>query len=143
MRITAKLTIALHVLMAIKQFEGQYKTTSAFLAGSVKVNAVVIRNILLQLKAAGIISVKAGSGGSQLLKEPKDITIFDVYEAVVEEKDLFRLHENPNPECPVGRYVHQILDVRLSALQQKFLDEMKGVTLQDLLDDLRKCSKEK
>lgn len=143
MRITAKLTIALHVLMAIKQFEGQYKTTSAFLAGSVKVNAVVIRNILLQLKAAGIISVKAGSGGSQLLKEPKDITIFDVYEAVVEEKDLFRLHENPNPECPVGRYVHQILDVRLSVLQQKFLDEMKGVTLQDLLDDLRKCSKEK
>lgn len=143
MRITAKLTIALHVLMAIKQFEGQYKTTSAFLAGSVKVNAVVIRNILLQLKAAGIISVKAGSGGSQLLKEPKDITLFDVYEAVVEEKDLFRLHENPNPECPVGRYVHQILDVRLSALQQKFLDEMKGVTLQDLLDDLRKCSKEK
>lgn len=143
MRITAKLTIALHVLMAIKQFEGQYKTTSAFLAGSVKVNAVVIRNILLQLKAAGIISVKGGSGGSQLLKEPKDITLFDVYEAVVEEKDLFRLHENPNPECPVGRYVHQILDVRLSALQQKFLDEMKGVTLQDLLDDLRKCSKEK
>ncbi|MBO8416682.1 MAG: Rrf2 family transcriptional regulator [Proteobacteria bacterium] len=140
MHITAKLTIALHVLMAIKQFEGQYKTTSSFLAGSVNVNAVVIRNILLQLKAAGLITVRAGTGGSQLIKEPKDITLLDVYQAVVEDQDLFRLHENPNPQCPVGRYVHQILELRLSALQQKFLDDMKDITLQDLLDDLKRCS---
>lgn len=103
MQFSSRLPIAVHILLAIVEFEGKEKTTSTFLAGSVNVNPVIIRNTLGQLKAAGLVTVKAGEGGASLAKEPKDITLMDVFDAVEKEEALFHFHENPNPECPVGK----------------------------------------
>ena len=50
MPFSSRTTIATHVLLAIVTFKGQAKTTSSFLAGSVNVNPVIIRNILGQPK---------------------------------------------------------------------------------------------
>lgn len=75
MQFSSRLPIAVHILLAIVEFEGKEKTTSTFLAGSVNVNPVIIRNTLGQLKAAGLVTVKAGEGGASLAKEPGDITL--------------------------------------------------------------------
>lgn len=136
MQFSSRLPVALHILLAIVEFEGKEKTTSVFLAGSVNVNPVIIRNTLGQLKAAGLITVKAGEGGSALAKEPKDITLMDIFKAVEKEEELFHFHENPNPECPVGKNVHAVLDNRLLAIQEAMKQQMKSVTLQDLIDDM-------
>lgn len=136
MQFSSRLPVAVHVLLAIVEFEGKEKTTSVFLAGSVNVNPVIIRNTLGQLKAAGLITVKAGEGGSSLAKEPKDITLMDIFKAVEKEEELFRFHENPNPECPVGKNVHAVLDNRFSAIQEAMKQQMKSITLQNLIDDM-------
>lgn len=136
MQFSSRLPIAVHILLAIVEFEGKEKTTSVFLAGSVNVNPVIIRNTLGQLKAAGLVTVKAGEGGASLAKNPKDITLTDIFDAVEKEEDLFHFHENPNPECPVGKNVHAILDNRLLAIQSAMREQMKSVTLQDLIDDM-------
>lgn len=136
MQFSSRLPIAVHILLAIVEFEGKKKTTSVFLAGSVNVNPVIIRNTLGQLKAAGLITVKAGEGGSALAREPKDITLMDIFEAVEKEEELFHFHENPNPECPVGKNVHAVLDNRLLAIQEAMKQQMKSVTLQNLIDDM-------
>lgn len=136
MQFSSRLPIAVHILLAIVEFEGREKTTSVFLAGSVNVNPVIIRNTLGQLKAAGIITVKAGEGGSALAKEPKDITLMDVFDAVEKDEELFHFHENPNPECPVGKNVHAVLDNKLFAIQEAMQKQMKAITLQDLIDDM-------
>lgn len=102
MQFSSRLPIAVHILLAINEFEGKEKTTSVFLAGAVNVNPVIIRNTLGQLKATGLVSVKAGEGGSSLAKEPKDITLSDIFDAVEKEEELFHFHEKPNPDCPVG-----------------------------------------
>ena len=138
MQFSSRLPIAVHVLLAIVEFEGKEKTTSVFLSGSVNVNPVIIRNTLGQLKAAGLITVKAGEGGSSLAKEPKDITLMDIFQAVEKEEDLFHFHENPNPECPVGKNVHAVLNDKLLAIQEVMFKKMRSITLQDLLDDLKK-----
>lgn len=138
MQFSSRLPVAVHVLLAIVEFEGKEKTTSVFLAGSVNVNPVVIRNTLGQLKAAGLITVRAGEGGSSLAKEPKDITLMDIFYAVEKEEDLFHFHENPNPECPVGKNVHAVLNDKLLAVQEAMFKKMSSITLQDLLDDLNK-----
>ena len=57
MQISTKFTIAIHVLTAVRYFSGSYKVTSDFLAGSVN-NPVIIRNIMSQLREAGIIDIK-------------------------------------------------------------------------------------
>ena len=136
MQFSSRLPIAVHILLAIVEFEGKEKTTSAFLAGSVNVNPVIIRNTLGQLKAAGLVTVKAGEGGASLAKEPKDITLLDVFDAVEKEEALFHFHENPNPECPVGKNVHAVLYNKLFAIRAVMREKMKSITLQDLIDDM-------
>ena len=136
MQFSSRLPVAVHILLAIVEFEGKEKTTSTFLAGSVNVNPVIIRNTLGQLKAAALVTVKAGEGGASLAKEPKDITLLDIFDAVEKEEALFHFHENPNPECPVGKNVHAVLDNKLFAIQEVMREKMKSVTLQDLIDDL-------
>lgn len=138
MQFSSRLPIAVHVLLAIVEFAGREKTTSVFLAGSVNVNPVIIRNTLGKLKAAGLITVKAGEGGSSLAREPKDITLMDIFHAVEKEEELFHFHENPNPECPVGKNVHAVLNDKLLSIQEAMFKQMRSITLQDLLDDLNK-----
>lgn len=140
MKITSKFTIAVHTLLVIDVFGKENKVTSDFIAASVRVNPVIIRRTLLSLKAAGMVEVKAGSGGASLIKAPKDITLLDVYRAVdaVENTDggIFRFHENPNPACPVGRNIHTVLDGHLASAQRALEDELQKVTLADLIKTL-------
>ena len=67
MKITSRFTVAVHTLLVLYKFADSQKTTSEFIASSVNVNPVVIRRTLLSLKAAGMIEVKAGSGGARIL----------------------------------------------------------------------------
>lgn len=136
MQFSSRLPIAVHILLAIVEFEGKEKTTSTFLARSVNVNPVIIRNTLGQLKAAGLVTVKAGKGGASLAKKPEAITLVDIFNAVEKEEALFHFHENPNPDCPVGKNVHAVLDNKLFAIQEAMQEKMKSITLQDLINDM-------
>ena len=137
MQFSSRTTIAVHILLCTVLFEKDYKITSDFLAGSVNVNPVIIRKTLSQLKKAGLLNVPAGTGGATLAKEPKNITLLDVFSAVEnEDEELFHFHERPNPACPVGRNVHRVLDPRLEASKKALEDSLRATTLQDMLDDL-------
>ncbi len=138
MRITSRFTVAVHTLVAIQALGGEHKTTSQFLASSVNVNPVVIRRTLLSLKAAGMVEVKAGSGGARLAKDPAHITLYDVYVAMdCMEGGLFHFHEDPNPACPVGRNIHAVLDCHLADAQRAMEDELKKVTIAEISGDLK------
>ncbi len=143
MQISSRFTIAIHILTCIRAFEGQYKITSDFLAGSVNVNPVIIRRLLSQLKSAGLINVARGSGGASIAKPLEEITALDVYNAVecVDNGELFHFHKNPNSECPVGKNIHNILDGRLLQVQAAMENEMKKITLSDIVRDADKCIK--
>lgn len=138
MQISSRFTIALHILTCIEEFKNDYKITSDFLSSSINVNPVVIRRILQKLKSAGIITVARGNVGSmEINKDLKDITFYDVYKAVdcVDDEGLFHFHKNPNPLCPVGRNIHNVLDKRLDAIQQAMENEMKKSTLADVINE--------
>lgn len=137
MKIASRFTVAVHTLLVIHTFGKEQKTTSDFIAASVQVNPVIIRRTLLSLKAAGMIEVKAGSGGATIVSDLKDITLYDVYRAVDSvEGDIFHFHENPNPACPVGKNIHAVLDTHLADAQAAMENELKKVTLFDLTREL-------
>ena len=139
MQFSSRMTIAVHILLAITEFADKEKTTSTFLAQSVNVHPVIIRNTLGKLKAAGIVHVRAGEGGATLANDPQKITLLDIFEAVEKEEDLFHFHEHPNPQCPVGKNMHAILDQRLISIQNAMRKEMRAITLQDLINDMKRC----
>ena len=55
----------------------------------------------------------------------------------MEDGDLFRFHENPSPQCPVGRNIHTLLDDKLKAIQNAMEAEMKKHTLADLRTEMQ------
>ncbi len=140
MQISSRLTMAIHVIACIDTFKDDCKVTSDFLASSVNVNPVIIRRLLGQLKDAGIVDVKRGSGGASITKPLEKITMLDVYRAVdcVETGELFHFHESPNPACPVGRNIHNALDEKLARVQKAMEDEMTGITMADVKKDTAK-----
>lgn len=138
MQISSRFTIGLHILTAIDTFHNDYKVTSDFLAGSIRTNPVVVRKILGQLKKAGLIESSQGVAGITIPKPLEEISFYDVYAAIepVEEGDLFRFHDSPNPDCPVGRNIHTLLDGKLREIQDAMEEKMRQYTLADLHDGL-------
>ena len=144
MQITSKFTAAVHILTCIDIFGGQMRVTSDFLSGSTGVNAVIVRNVLGQLRNAGIVETRQGSGGAHLAKALDEITLYDIYKAVdcVDNEGLFHFHENPNADCPVGRNIHKAMDDRLQTAQAALENELKSTTLAQVVADTRKMINE-
>ena len=137
MKFSTRLPIAVHILLCLDVLGDRHKFTSNVLAGSVGVNPVVVRNVLGQLKAAGLVAVEPGVGGASLTKEPGEITLRDVLDAVEDDPGIFRMHEHPSPECPIGRNVHAVLGAELEAAEQAMMDRLASTTLADLADETR------
>ncbi len=140
MHISSRFTIAIHMMACMETFKEDYKITSDFLASSIHVNPVIIRRILSQLKDAGLIGVKRGTGGAAVIKPLNEITFLDVYRAVecIEDNTLFHFHENPDPKCPVGRNIHNLLDDKLHRVQEAMERELKSITMADVMKDMKK-----
>lgn len=139
MQISSRFTLAVHIFACIEVFKDDYKVTSDFLAGSTNVNPVIVRKILGQLKAAGLVEVARGSGGASIPKPLSEISFLDIYNAVecVENGELFHFHENPNTDCPVGRNIHAVLDEKLMRVQKAMETELSSITLEDIRRDTK------
>ena len=140
MQISSRFTVALHIFACVEYFKDKCKVTSDFLASSINTNPVIIRRILGQLSKAGLVRVMRGTGGIEITRPLRDITFLDVYKAVepIEDGTLFHFHENPSPDCPVGKNIHNILDDKLVRVQKAMERELKAITMADVMDDLGK-----
>lgn len=142
MQVSSKFTLAIHILIYINTFSENEKITSNFLAKSTNTNPVIIRNILLQLKVAKIITISQGVSGITIIKQPQDISLLDIYKTVETTKDnqIFNFHKNPNQNCLVGKNIHNLLDEKLDYIQNKFNDLLSSISLLDLINDFKKIT---
>ncbi len=139
MQISSRFTIAIHIFACIDTFKDEFKITSDFLASSVNVNPVIIRKILSQLKANGLVNIQRGTGGTSIAKPLEEINFLDIYRAVecIENGKLFHFHENPNQNCPVGRNIHNVLDSKLEQAQNALENELQKITLAEVMNETR------
>ena len=137
MQISSRFTMAIHMFACIDTFTDQ-RMTSDFMAASIGTNPVIVRKLLQQLKAAGLIEVSRGTGGVTVTKPLNEITFLDIYKAVecTPDEELFHFHENPNQACPVGRNIHHVLDDKLAKVQEAMERELAAITLADVKRDI-------
>ena len=134
MQISGRFAVAVHILTCIDYFQDSRNVTSEFIASSVNTNPVIIRQIILRLKAAGLVEVSRGISGMKLSRPPENITLYDVYVAVESVKGkLFRLHPNPNPKCIVGKNINHALGLYLDEIQRSFEENLKAVKLSGII----------
>ena len=98
---------------------------------------VVIRRLVGKLKQANLIETQ-GSGGIQLRKPLTDITLLDVYQAVevVDEGELFQMHEDTNVNCVVGANIQSVLEIILLRAQDAMEGVLANVTMDDIVTDI-------
>ncbi|GAA1968099.1 Rrf2 family transcriptional regulator [Catenulispora subtropica] len=132
----SRMTIAVHVLawMALAQRRGQEALTSDQVAASVNTNPVIIRRSLGDLRRAGLVHVRRGSGaGWSLARAPEQITLLDVYDAV-KPPPLFGMHHTePNLECPVGKGIRPALGRVYGEIEQAVRLELKATSVAEVL----------
>jgi Rrf2 family protein len=127
----SRFSVAVHILTLLAQSQGE-PVTSEYLAGSVNTNPSFIRRMLTALARAGLTTSQMGTGGGALLaRSAGEITLLDVYRAV-DEGEVFGLHEQPNPACPVGRNIQAELQDRFRAATRAMEEELARTTIAQL-----------
>lgn len=136
MSANSRLTIATHVLawMALARERGRAAMTSDEVAASVNTNPVVVRRSLGDLRRAGLVEVRPGPGaGWSLAREPEDITLLDVHDAVGADP-VFGLHHGvPNLECPVGHGIRPALGHVFDGVDRAVRTELGRTSVADVL----------
>jgi Rrf2 family protein len=105
----SRYTVAVHILLMLDDPDGSW-VTSEHIAGSVNTNPVVIRRLLAQLQAVGLVAGQKGAhGGYRLARPSQKITMWEVY-AAMREDGPFGLHASaPNARCPIGGRIQKHL----------------------------------
>ena len=119
-----------HILVLSEKFKYEL-ITSDFIAGSINVNPVVVRREIQVLKNAKILDSKKGKdGGCFLIKDPKDITLGDIYNLITKDLD-FGKKNHPNPNCPVGKQMNMSLDLLFTSVEKNIIEQLNQITLKE------------
>jgi Rrf2 family protein len=132
-----KFSSAVHALILIS--EAETPMNSEQIANSVGTNASYIRKLTTRLRKAGIIESHRGVSGFTLNKEADEITMLDIYKAVMEtdEIHLFDIHQNPNDQCIVGHNIKPVLSSMFQDLERQMERQLSRLTLADCINDMK------
>ena len=132
-----KFSVAVHVLILIS--ESPNPMNSDQMAGSVGTNASYIRKILALLKKAEIVDGHRGISGYSLTVAPEQLTLLQIYQAVMEEPKihLLDIHQNPSDKCIVGQHICPVLTGMFTDAEDAFTRALAGKTLADCIAAIR------
>jgi Rrf2 family protein len=109
MAANTRLATATQILCVIA-YKGPDATTSEVISRSLQTNPVVVRRLLKDLQRAGLVAIRPGKdGGVQLLRDPNDITLAQIHQAVEPDPELFALRAEDNMNCAVGSRMRGLL----------------------------------
>jgi Rrf2 family protein len=121
---------AMHILTLLHLQPGEL-LPSEYIAGSINVNAAVVRKELSNLRNCGLVESKEGKGGGSTLAKPaSEILLSDIY-LVVRQSSLLGRSNDPNPACPVGKDINAHLEKLYSEAEQALLQKLGKQTLAD------------
>jgi len=122
---------ATHILTLLTVTEGF--VPSAYLAGSININPVMVRKALSTLRAHGLVETKEGKGGGAILAKPANkILLSDVYHAV-NSTPLLGKANRPNPVCLVGKQINDHLIELYTQADNALISKLSTITLADFV----------
>lgn len=129
---STKYSVSIHILSLIA-LKDEQAMTSDRIAGSVNTNPALVRRLMSSLKKANLIKAQTKLGILGLTKPPEEISLLQVFKAVEKEQNLFAMHGDPNPNCPVGARIGSALEYVNQQVQTEFEKDLDSVFLSDIL----------
>ena len=119
--------------MTALAFSGEVMDSQT-LARSVNTNPVVVRRILLALRAAGLVETVAGKHGGSRLRKPADrISLRDIYDAVESQPIIPVSQRKAWKHCPVSCQMKEIMGKVAQDAENAMRAQLKAITLRKLL----------
>ena len=136
MKYSYKLSDAIHILVYI-HIAPKGLLDSTTIATSVESNPSVVRRLMATLKKAGLIDSRVGTAEPKLARPVAEISLLDVFRAVEPNSALLHVDPRTNSDCPVGAHIQQTLDGAYSRIQRAAENEMRQLTIQDMVEDIQ------
>ncbi|WP_283679541.1 Rrf2 family transcriptional regulator [Lentilactobacillus sp. Marseille-Q4993] len=131
-----KLSDATHILAYIAINENKTEIKSTTIAESINTSPSLVRRMMSSLKKAGLLNAIPGAATPSLAKDPKDISLLDVYFAVSGDQELLNVDEHTNANCPVGSIIPEVLVHYYEEIQNTAEAKMAKINLQEIIDDV-------
>lgn len=135
MKFSYKLSDAVHVLSYLYIYRDGDLSSRA-IAKSVESNPSVVRQLMSDLREAGIIETRKGAAAPRLAKQPSEISLREIYLAINMDHNLLHIDPKTNPQCIVGGNIQDTLNDFYGRVQKTAFDEMGKITLADIIDDV-------
>ena len=137
--VNTQFSIAVHVLAAIANYKSAF--TSEVLAGSVNANPIFVKRILVKLSKAKLVTSTVGkSGGYDLARSPKSISLLDIYTAV-SPPSAFAIHTYAKSKgCVVSCNIKEVMSEVLVGTQKALESDLKRTSLADVVSKIKKRS---
>jgi Rrf2 family protein len=137
--IATRFAVSVHLLALLAQDCGE-SMSSDVLASSIGVNPVIVRTLLGKLRKAGLVKTKRGVPGATLARPLPKITLLDIFDAVGLRGELFSIHEQPDPKCPVGGNIQRTLERFFDSAEMALKRSLAELTVADVVNDLARRS---
>ncbi|WP_124068432.1 Rrf2 family transcriptional regulator [Clostridium sp. E02] len=128
---STKLSVGIHILSVIVLMDGQ-PVTSEYIASSVNTNPALVRRLMSRFKKAKLIKTSTKLGVTGLAREAKDISLLDIFLASEDHRELFGIHSNTNPKCPVGARIEGTLKHIYDNIQTETEEKLSAISLADV-----------
>jgi Rrf2 family protein len=135
--VNTQFSIAIHLMASLGC--GKEEVTSAHLAESINASPSFVRRILAKLSKAGLVETTMGkTGACSLARNPKDISLREIYEAV-EAPKVFAIHDYPAQKfCNVSCRIKNVMECILDETQNSVEKTLEKMSLKDVIMDLKK-----
>ncbi len=137
MKISSTYTIALQILMMIKRYPEE-KLTSNYFSNKIGAAPALIRAVMADLKNSGVIESRQGPGGTHLLKNLEDISLYDVYKAVTKDTEsVLKFYDNESKESSFEAQVISVTEECFETYISSFYNELKTHTVADIYNCIK------
>src|SRR5947207_1038401 len=135
--VNQQFTFAVHIMTALAFARGKV-VDSRTLAASVNTNPVVVRRLLLALRRARLIETFTGRhGGARLRKNPRQISLVDIYDSV-EPRPVIPVNERRAlKKCHVSCHMKAIMTRVAATTEEAVRKHLRRMTLAQLVRKVR------
>jgi Rrf2 family protein len=138
MAVNTQFSIAAHLMTCLAYMDGK-DATSADLACSVNTSPSFVRRVLAKLSRAGLVDTATGKAGAcWLAKNPREISLLDVYRAVDAPRAFTIHHYDVNKPCVVSCHIKSALEKALNQTQKGMEESLAKISVADVLADIKR-----
>lgn len=136
MKYSYKLSDAIHILAYVDIMPDGKSASSSDIALSIEANASVVRQLMANLKKAGLLESQVGAAKPKLARPASEISLLDVFRAVEINQELLHVDPRTNMDCTVGANIQQTLNTAYERVQNAAEAEMSKLTIQNIVDNI-------